>query len=438
MPIQINTLEVENLKRIKAVKIDCTGRALTIVGGRNGQGKTSVLDAIAYALGGAAYRPTEATREGSMVPPEIKVTLNNGLIVERRGKNSDLKVTDPAKGRAGQQLLNDFIHQFALDLPKFMNAHSSEKAETLLKIIGVGDQLKVLEQAEKKAYDDRRAIGQIADQKKKYADEMPSYPNAPDAPISASELIQSQQAILLKNEENKRKRENVVRIKNDIHFKAQGIIAKREEIERLKTQLKALESAHDELVKDLIVADKTAQVLQDESTAEIEQKLHDIDSINIKVRANLDKQKALDDASEYQSKYDALTFKIEAIREQKSKLLDGADLPLEGLSVQDGELTYNGQKWDCMSGSEQMRVATAIVRKLNPECGFVLLDKLEQMDLDTLREFGQWLESEGLQAIATRVSTGNECSIIIEDGSGTLEAAPRPVEATPKFKAGSF
>ena len=57
-----------------------------------------------------------------------------------------------------------------------------------------------------------------------------------------------------------------------------------------------------------------------------------------------------------------------------------------------------------MSGAEQLMVATAIVRKLNPNCGFVLLDKLEQMDTDTMREFGDWLSSVGLQAIATRVS----------------------------------
>lgn len=69
-----------------------------------------------------------------------------------------------------------------------------------------------------------------------------------------------------------------------------------------------------------------------------------------------------------------------------------------------------------MSSAEQMIVSTSIVRKLNPKCGFVLLDKLEAMDLDTLKEFGQWLEEEGLQAIATRVSTGDECSIIITDG----------------------
>ena len=101
-----------------------------------------------------------------------------------------------------------------------------------------------------------------------------------------------------------------------------------------------------------------------------------------------------------------------------------------------GELTFNGRKWDALSGSEQLRVATAIVRKLNPECGFVLLDKLEQMDLDTLRDFGAWLENEGLQAIATRVSTGDECSVIIEDGyaQSAAPAAEPETPAPPKYE----
>lgn len=112
--------------------------------------------------------------------------------------------------------------------------------------------------------------------------------------------------------------------------------------------------------------------------------------------------------------------------------MSSAELPLPDLTVEDGELIYRGQRWDNMSGSERLKVATAIVRKLNPKCGFVLLDKLEQMDLETLQEFGQWLEQEGLQAIATRVSTGGECSIVIEDG---YIADPEPVK---EWKEGVF
>ena len=117
-------------------------------------------------------------------------------------------------------------------------------------------------------------------------------------------------------------------------------------------------------------------------------------------------------------------------------MLNGAALPLDGLSVEDGELTYRGKKWDGMSGSDQLKVATAIVRALNPECGFVLVDKLEQMDLQTMKEFGSWLEQQNLQAIATRVSTGSECTLIIEDGHIAGEALPElPV---PKWEAGVF
>ena len=94
--LKINQLEVENVKRIKAVKVEPTVNGLTIIGGNNNQGKTSVLDAIAWALGGDRYRPSQATREGSTIPPNLHIVMSNGLIVDRKGKNSDLKVTDPS------------------------------------------------------------------------------------------------------------------------------------------------------------------------------------------------------------------------------------------------------------------------------------------------------------------------------------------------------
>jgi hypothetical protein len=69
-----------------------------------------------------------------------------------------------------------------------------------------------------------------------------------------------------------------------------------------------------------------------------------------------------------------------------------------------------------MSGMEQIKVATAIIRQRKPECGFILLDKLEAFDLNQLNALSEWLTENDLQALATRVSTGAECSIIIEDG----------------------
>lgn len=416
MSIKINKLEIENVKRVKAVKLEPSQTGLTIVGGNNNQGKTSVLDSIAWALGGAAYKPSKAERDGSVTPPHLHIVLSNGLVVERKGKNSELKVTDPKGQKAGQQLLDSFVEKLALDLPKFMEASDTEKANTLLNIIGVGSQLKELEQQEKEIYNERLAIGRIADQKSKFAKEQEYFPDAPKDLISASELIQQQQEILARNGENQKKRDRL----SEITFEKHRIF---DEAQRLEEQIKSLQErlderkkAYENVVKDEAIAMKTVNELQDESTEELEKSLADIEEINRKVRINLDKDKAEDDAREYQVQYDSLTGKLNEVRKQKTELLNDANLPLPELTVDDGKLLYKGQQWDNMSGSDRLKVATAIVRKLKPDCGFVLMDKLEQMDMITLKEFSEWLEKEDLQVIATRVSTGEECSIIIEDG----------------------
>ncbi len=433
--IKINKLEIENVKRVKAVKIEPTSTGLTVLGGKNRQGKTSVLDAIAWGLGGNKYRPSQAAREGSAVPPYLHIVLSNGLIVERKGKNSDLKVIDPNGQKGGQQLLDSFVEELAIDLPKFMNATSKEKANILLRIIGVGDKVHELEVKEQEVYNRRLAIGQIADQKAKFAKEQPYFPDAPKEPISASELIRQQQEILARNGENQRKRQRLTQIEAAYSQQYQ-------EIERLNALLEQAKAKFDQLASDLNIARKDSLELLDESTEELEANIRQIDEINRKVRANLDKDKAETDASDYRVQYEALTTEINGIRQQKTELLTSANLPLPGLSVEDGELTYNGQRWDNMSGADQLIVSASIIRKLKPDCGFILLDKLEQMDLDSLQEFGKWLEQEGLQAIATRVSTGDECSIIIEDGyvSGEAQTVKQPPAATESktWKAGEF
>ncbi|MEA4927858.1 MAG: AAA family ATPase [Candidatus Limiplasma sp.] len=436
--MKINRLEIENVKRVKAVTIEPAANGLTVIGGKNGQGKTSVLDALAWALGGDKYRPSEAQREGSTLPPNIHIVMSNGLVVERKGKNSDLKVIDPSGKRSGQTLLDGFVEQLALDLPRFMQATSKEKAETLLKIIGVGDRLKELDRQETDIYNRRTAIGQIADQKEKYAKEQVYYPDTPREPVSASDLIRQQQDILARNGENQRKRQNLAYLES--------------EAAKLAQQMNEIQDKIMANIADLEIARKSALDLHDESTAELEANINQIDETNRKVRANLDKFKAEEDAQGYRDQYTRLTGELDGVRKAKTDLLAGAPLPLPELSVQDGELLYQGHKWDGISSSDQLRVATAIVRKLNPQCEFVLLDKLEQMDLDTLREFSAWLEAEGLQAIATRVSTGGECSIIISDGyvegdpallmadaSGGQDAEmPVLMPATPTFREGEF
>lgn len=404
MSIKINKLEIENVKRVKAVKIEPTQDGLTVIGGKNGQGKTSVLDSIAWALGGDKYRPADAKNADSVLPPTLKVVLSNGLIVERKGKNSDLKITDPEGKKSGQMLLDSFISKLALDLPKFMESSGKDKAKTLLQIIGVEEELSKLDTEEQELYQQRLILGRDVEKKKALAAELTYYPDVPKDLMSPSELIKKQQDILARNGQRAQWKREYEQILDDIEKVEKIIEQNQERLHELKEKAKQ--------------ARKSPKELEMESTAELEENIRNIDEINTKIRANQEKERADQIAKEGQALYDDLTIKIEQVRKDKIDLLNGADLPLEGLSVKEGELTYKGFTWGDMSSSEQLRVATAIVRKLNPECGFVLIDKLEQMDIDTMNEFGKWLEGEGLQAIATRVSTGDECSIIITDGYG--------------------
>ena len=407
--IKINSFELENVKRIKAVQLEPSEKGLTIIGGDNAQGKTSVLDAIAWALGGNKYKPSKPTREGSSVPAALKIVLSNGIIVERKGKAGALKVTDPSGLKGTQGLLDSFINEFALDLPKFMQMNDKDKSTTLLKVIGVGDQLDELEQKEKAFYQNRTETGRIKDRKKKAYENMPVFEEAPEALLDIKELLTQQQKIQKVNADNER-------IRQEAKNKAMNASYLKQKLDDIEKEYQKAKEASEKAFMEAEEASAELDSLIDIDTSSIEEQISSIEEINSKVRANFERKKAYKEYEELQSEYDDYTAALNDVKEQKVKLLDNADLPLEGLSVEEGRLTYLGQNWDNMSGSQQLKVATAICKAINPKCGFVLLDKLEQMDMKTLNEFGSWLEKEGLQAIATRVSQGDECSVIIEDG----------------------
>ena len=418
--VHITSLELENVKKVKAVALEPAPAGLTVIGGRNGQGKTSVLDAIAWALGGERFRPAAAKREGSVLDPVLRIQLSNGLTVTRKGPKSALTVTDETGKRSGQQLLNEFVEALALDLPKFLNATDKERASILLDILGIQDQLDALEREERGKYDTRLQTGRDRDQARHHADSLPFYDSPYDAPVSVQDLTAQLREAQVVNADNEAKRHKV----EALRAQAEDLMNR---IAALKVQLEATEAGLDRAVED-------AAGLKDRDTEGILSQIQAADEINAKVRANSAKLEADQRASLLAEQYDALTGEIEDIRAKRTALLEGADMPLAGLSVAEGVLHFNGQPWSCMSSAEQMRAATAIVGRLKPECRFVLVDRLETMDTETLREFGAWAAERGLQVIGTRVSTGSECTVIIEDGE-VAEHEPAPA---PKWKEGTF
>lgn len=421
--MKIISFELENVKRVALVRMAPAENGLTVIGGKNAAGKTSVLDGIVYALGGEKYRPTNLQREGGMAQARIRIELTGGIVVERRGKNAALHVTDATGRRRGQTLLNDFIEELALNLPKFLRMKDDEKAEVLLRTLGIEDQLEALDVREKQAYDKRHDFGVIVDQKRKFANELTEYPDAPETPISAAELIAESQEILARNAKRAEARQKLA----ELAARAQRLF---DEGEALRKELERKTAEADEVAQLLIEAQQHP-VDEDESTAELERKIANIEEINAHVRANADKDAAEREAEEHEAKLAELTAEVEAVRKERRDLLDGAPMPLPDLKIGKNDkgrpvLTYKGKSWDCMSTMEQYRVAAAIVRVLKPECGFILLDGLEAFDRDQMKAFDEWLTAEGLQAICTRVGD-DDCTIVIEDGYAVQEG----VEAAP-------
>ncbi|MCE5219482.1 AAA family ATPase [bacterium] len=408
-PITIHALEVENVKRIRAVSLNCAGQSLVVIGGRNGQGKTSLLDTVAWDLGGDRFRPSNPLREGAEKMAS-KVVLSNGLIVERKGINGALKVTSPTD-KGGQQLINEFVSTFALDMPAFMGATDAQKAQMLLDVYpGLGAEVKRLNEDAKRIYGERTAIGQIADRKAKHAAELPFNVDAPEDLLTGTEMTNRLQDALRQNARNDQLRREVESIRLN-HA------ASLRKVEGLRRQLAEAEQELSGWIEKEIAATSAASNLRDADTSELKAEMERIDAINAKVRQNLDRAKAMEEAEQLRAQYNDLTASLEKVRADRIRLLGGVTMPLPELSIgEEGELVYRGARWDCMSGAEQLRVAVAICAAIKPTCGFVLIDGLEQMDLGQLREFAQWLKDRNLQAIGTRVSTGGECSIIIEDG----------------------
>ena len=406
--MKIVRFELENVKKVRLARIAPAKSGLTVIGGANASGKTSILDGIIYALGGEKYRPTALQNDEGVTPARISIELDGGLLVERKGKNAALKVTDKTGKKFGQKLLDSFCEQLALNLPKFLVMRDEEKASILLKTLGIEDKLAEIDKRETAAYNKRHDYGVIADQKMKFAREAREYPEAGTELVDVSELTKQAAEMAERNNERAMKRHRA---------KLAGDQAKekRDEAERLK--LKLAETIHE---AERLEALSTAEVEADEDPATIMEQIKEAETTNSKVRTNLDKELAVQEAERCKAEYAELTAAVEAIRAERDSLLFGTAMPLPELTIGKNNagkpiLLYNGKAWDCTSTSEQYKVAVAIVQKLKPECKFVLLDRLESFDKAEMAKLDQWLQERGLQAICTRVGS-DDASIIIEDG----------------------
>lgn len=400
--VKIAQFQIENVKKVRAVELAPAENGLTIIGGGNAEGKTSILDAILWALGGDRFKPANPTREGEK-KSYIKVILDSGIIIERI--NGSLKVTDPNGLKAGQSLLNEVIGAVSINLPKFLDCSEKERLDMIMETTpDVRKRLQELTREYDRLYSDRTVLGREVDRKRKAFDETPEHVLDENRIIGSAEVMRELDELNQRNGE----RTNAKKKLDELDFAFAQLQERRNQIE---AEIAKLDH------KCRIERDMVDMLGDQEDGSVLYEKMKDLESHNAKVRENMKRMDLKVQWESAQAEHAEAEARILEIREQKRKSLSDLCLGLDGLQItEDGVLEFNGQRWDGMSGAERLFSAAALARVIHPRCSFLLLDKLEQMDLITAQRFHQWLVENGMQAIGTRVSSGDECTIIIEDG----------------------
>lgn len=411
----IAKLEVENVKRIKAVSIAPSGE-LCILGGRNAQGKSSILDAIEMALAGKSAIPAEPIRRGSE-SARVVVTLDDGLVVERTFKadNSYLVVKrgDGTKAGTPQALLDSLCSKIAFDPLAFMRAKPAEQANQLRGLVGLD--FRSQDAARKAAYDHRTDVNRQIKQAEAAAQAIPESPEVCE--VSVADLmaeLRRRQAI---NAESDKAQASIVTNEK----KLGEFVAKAEALQKQIADLEAeLGKVQDIVRKGRVWLDGEKQrvsSLPRHDLAEIETQIANSESVNSKVRQNRKRQELLSEAATIKATADELTRQIEAIDAAKAQAMAGAKWPVPGLGFSDTGVTFQGLPLEQASSAEQLRVSVAIGLAFNPKLKVLLIRDGSLLDENSLTIVAKMAADANGQVWIERVSNGKECQVIIEDGA---------------------
>ena len=464
--MKIVKLESENVKRLRAVSIEPDG-SLVILKGANGAGKTSVLDSIAYTLGGERLCPAEPIRRGAK-KARAQVTLDNGLVIERRwttgGSTLTVRGADGVALGSPQKVLDKLTGRLSFDPLAFMRMEPKAQAETLRKLAGVD--FTAIDAKRASIYTQRTTTNAQVSVLKARLDATPAV-EAPDEEVSLAALVaeherlmgeqraaeQAQEAVHLAEQQVAR---NVEAAQREVRgaegaFERAGTEAQRctDRAAELLEQYRKACAARDAALKAAEIAkgaigeqmnrraDVTtageALVSSTRAKADatkvpdlgpVKQKMASVEATNAQVRAKKSRAVVAHDLAKAQGEARKLDDAIENIDMEKSATLAAAKLPIDGLGFTGSGVTMKGLPIEQASSAEQLRISLAMGLALNPELRVMLIRDGSLLDKDSLALVAQMAEAAGSQVWIEIVGTDGPAGIVIEDGSVVDSAAP--------------
>lgn len=394
--MKIIELRAENVKRLKAVHITPDG-TLQVVGGRNAQGKSSVLDAIWLALGGgkAGKATTVPIRDGE---DHASVTLDLGELVITRtwtGSNTALKVTsaEGASFSSPQKMLDALVGQLTFDPLEFTRLSAKDQRDALVGLVDLPIDLDELDRQRAGLFADRTAVGQEG----KRIGDVKVDPNLPEAETSMSDALAA-----LRDAERKSDEANQVRA---------NLEAAETTVEQLKESLAKAETYAAQCQSDVDGLGDTPD------PAPLAARLETLEEENQRIRANNTARARAAEQEQLREKYAGLTQAIDSLDEAKRDALAAASFPVDGLGFDETGVTYQGVPFSQASSAEQIRVSLAMAMAANPKLRVIRILDGSLLDDEAMTAIREQVAERDFQLWIERVGNADEGAVIIEDGS---------------------
>lgn len=406
--MNIIELRVDSFKRLRAVRIATDGKKLITISGRNSQGKSSILDAIAAAIGGLDHVPRVPVRAGQ---EQAKIFVDLGDLRVTRTINPDRTGTlvvenkDGSRRKTPQKVLDELAAQLTLDPMEFMNLKASERIEALKKLVPEFNFAGNAE-ARQKAYDRRREVGRDYARYKANLDMMPEQPEERPQAIDVADTLARLKAAQEHNRVVDETYDRWAKQDRDVEELAQEIAALRAEVAR-----KA-----DAFIKLQEMIDSREDTPTHVETASLQEAIAGAQEIDRKIE-HWDRYAGLkDDADNAQAEVHRLDDLIVDLDDARNLAIRNAKLPVDGLGFGEEDVTIEGLPFEQASSSTQLTVATGITMALRPTLKVILVRQGPLLDVEHLELLARMAADRDYQLWIERVDPDAKTGIVIEDG----------------------
>lgn len=425
--MKIVQLQAENVKRLKAVEISPEGHIVEITG-RNGQGKSSVLDAIWWALAGTTHIQAVPIRKGEN-EARIRLDLGEIKVVRTFRKREDqtfttsiaVESTDGARYPSPQRMLDGLLGALSFDPLAFTRMDGKAQMEALKRFVP-GVDFDAIEKANKADFDRRTDVNRQAKALRAQASGIVVPADAPAERIDDAALVAEMEQAGDHNaliERRRAGREAAAAEVKRLDAEAERL---RGEIAVLTDRLRDTEGTADQKRGQLANAETLPKPID---TAALRERIAAASRLNAAFDARNRRAGIERDAESAEEQSAVLTNAIADRKAAMQAAVAQAEMPVAGLSFGADEILLDGVPFDQASSAEQLRTSVAIAMAANPKLRVIRVQDGSLLDEEAMRILAEMAQASDYQVWIERVGVSGGVAIVIEDGTvkGAVQVA---------------